>query len=73
MREVGEQKGVAATSRGVAGRVEEPPLMIGPECPAAAQGNYPGPIGSNSFTAQFADFDNDGDLDLISGAIAHPD
>lgn len=73
LREVAEQQGVAATARGTAGLTAEPALVIGDECPVAARGTFAGPLGSNSFTAQFADFDNDGDLDLISGAIAHPD
>jgi len=34
---------------------------------------YPGPIGGNGFGCVFDDFDNDGDLDLISATIAHPD
>jgi hypothetical protein len=73
LTDVAEALGVAATALGVGGRTSEPTLTIGDECPAPERGTFPGPIGSNSFTAQFADFDNDGDLDLISGAIAHPD
>jgi hypothetical protein len=73
LTDVAEALGVAATWLGTAGRAQEPTLTIGEECPASARGTFPGPIGSNSFTAQFADFDNDGDLDLVSGAIAHPD
>jgi hypothetical protein len=34
---------------------------------------YPSPIGGNGFGCTFDDFDNDGDLDLISATIAHPD
>jgi hypothetical protein len=55
------------------GILEEPPLVIGDECPEEVRGTFPGPISGNSFTPQFADFDNDGDLDLIVGAISHPD
>lgn len=71
--DVAEDLGVNATMRGPGDVLDEPPLVIGEECPEAVRGSYPSPIGSNSFTAQFADFDNDGDLDLVSGAIAHPD
>jgi hypothetical protein len=71
--EVGAALGVAATMRGPSGIASEAPLVIGDECPAEVRGTYPSPIGGNSFTSQFADFDNDGDLDLIVGSIAHPD
>jgi hypothetical protein len=65
--------GVNATTRGPNGILEEPPLVIGDECPEDVRGTYPGPISGNSFTPQFGDFDNDGDLDLVVGAISHPD
>ena len=70
---VAEAAGVNATPRGPNGLLDEPPLMIGEECPEDVRGAYPGPISGNSFTPQFGDFDNDGDLDLVVGAISHPD
>lgn len=70
---VAEAAGVNATPRGPDGILDEPPLVIGDECPEEVRGTYPGPISGNSFTPQFGDFDNDGDLDLIVGAISHPD
>ena len=71
--DVATAAGVAATMRGPSGIAEEEPLVMGDDCPAEVQGTYPSPIGGNSFTPQFGDFDNDGDLDLVVGAIAHPD
>jgi len=71
--EVGREAGVHATVRGPMGILEEETLVIGAECPEAVRGTYPSPIGGNHFTSQFGDFDADGDLDLIVGAIAHPD
>jgi hypothetical protein len=70
---VGDAAGVAATMRGPSGITEEEPLVMGSDCPAEVQGTYPSPIGGNHFTPQFGDFDNDGDLDLVVGSIAHPD
>lgn len=67
------QAGVSATSRGPNGILNEPVLTLGTECPVEMRGTYPGPIGGNHFTPQFGDFDNDGDLDLLVGAISHPD
>jgi len=71
--DVAAAAGVAATMRGPNGVTDEEPLVMGDECPADVQGTYPSPIGGNSFTPQFGDFDNDGDLDLVVGAIAHAD
>jgi hypothetical protein len=71
--DVATEAGVAATTRGPSGIAEEEPLVMGDDCPEDVQGTYPSPIGGNSFTPQFGDFDNDGDLDLVVGAISHPD
>lgn len=68
-----DEAGVAATMRGPSGVEREPPLTIGAECPADVQGSYASPIGGNNFTPVWGDLDNDGDLDLLVGAIAHPD
>ncbi|MDX9719132.1 MAG: CRTAC1 family protein [Myxococcota bacterium] len=64
--DVGIEAGVAATMRGIGGVQEESPVVI-------AGVTYPSPIGGNGFGCQWSDFDNDGDLDLIVGTIAHPD
>ncbi len=66
LTDIGEAAGVAATTRGIGGVEQETPVTIG-------QTTYPGPIGGNGFGCQFGDLDNDGDLDLIIGTIAHPD
>ncbi len=74
--DVAEEAGVAATIRGPDGILQEEELVIGAECDDVnpdAEGTWPSPISGNSFTPQWADFDNDGDLDLAVGAIAHPD
>lgn len=73
IEDVADELGIAATMRGPGDIQEEPELVIGEECPEEVRGAYPSPIGGNSFTPQWADFDNDGDLDLIQGSIAHPD
>ncbi len=70
---VADEAGVAATVRGPEAIQEEEPLVIGAECGLDPAVTYPGPIGGNGFTPEFADFDNDGDLDLIVGQIAHAD
>jgi len=57
---------VHATVRGIGGVQEEEPVVMG-------RVTYPGPIGGNGFGCSWGDFDNDGDLDLIVGQIAHPD
>jgi hypothetical protein len=63
--DVAVAKGVAATRRGT---------VVEDEAPLQLQGiDFPGPIGGNGFGCQFADVDNDLDLDLISATIAHPD
>ncbi len=69
----GDEAGVAATLRGPSGIESEPPLVMGAECPADVQGTYESPIGGNNFSPVWGDFDNDGDLDLLVGSIAHPD
>jgi hypothetical protein len=71
--DVARELGVNATTRGPMGIEMEPPLVIGEECPEDVRGTYESPIGGNHFTSQLADFDADGDLDLLVGAIAHPD
>jgi hypothetical protein len=71
--DIARELGLHATMRGPMGVRTEAPLVIGDECPAEVRGTYPGPIGGNHFTSQLADFDADGDLDLVVGAIAHPD
>lgn len=61
--------GVDATLRGTFYQDETTELR-----PVSVDGvTYPSPIGGNGFGCTFDDFDNDGDLDLISATIAHPD
>jgi hypothetical protein len=71
--DIARDLGMNATTRGPMGIDSEPTLVIGDECPAEVRGSFPSPIGGNHFTSQLADFDADGDVDLIVGAIAHPD
>ena len=63
--DVGVELGVAATRRGTMTQDEAPLVFSGVTMPA--------PIGGNGFGCEFADFDADGDLDLIAATIAHPD
>lgn len=64
--DVGEAAKVHATIRGIGGVQREDPVVYDGK-------TYPGPIGGNGFGCSWGDFDNDGDLDLAVGQIAHPD
>ncbi|MFO0745636.1 MAG: CRTAC1 family protein [Myxococcota bacterium] len=64
--DVGVPAQVAASMRGIGGVENEKPLDYEDK-------DWPSPIGGNGFSCDWGDFDNDGDLDLAVGQIAHPD
>ncbi len=72
--DVGAELGVSATLRGTVTDRFDPRSLIENEPPLDFGGRrWPVPIGGNGFGCSFGDFDNDGDFDLITPTIGHPD
>jgi len=72
--DVAPELGVDATLRGTVRDPRDWSTIVQEETPVRLDGEtFPSPIGGNGFGCSFGDFDNDGDLDLISATIGHPD